>query len=267
MVRELDRKIFLQPPLKWAGGKRWLGPVLRELYAPHRHRLWAEPFVGGLGATLSVMPERAVVGDVNPHLINFYRWLQRGLQVKIPLENSHETYYRHRERFNELIRKGAAQTKEAAELFYYLNRTGFNGLCRFNRKGEFNVPFGRYGRIGYVQDFRPYRDILSGWRFVQADFRSLLSEVPKQAFIYADPPYDVEFTEYNAGGFGWADQVELAERLAQHPGPVVLSNQATPRVVELYEGLGFQIRLLEAPRRIACNGDRTPAMEVLACKH
>ncbi|MGQ9511324.1 MAG: DNA adenine methylase, partial [Thermaceae bacterium] len=252
MARNVDQALFLSeeafakkgvpaltPPLKWAGGKRWLGPILRPLYAPHRRRLWVEPFVGGLGATLSVMPEEALLSDVNPHLINFYWWLQRGFSIKIPMENAPEVYYAHRTRFNELIRKGEIWTEEAASLFYYLNRTGYNGLCRFNRKGEFNVPFGRYGRIPYIRDFSPYVSLLGRWRFVWADFRTFLGEVPEGAFIYADPPYDVEFREYSAGGFSWEDQVELAQRLALHPGPVVLSGQATPRILELYERLGF----------------------------
>ncbi|HKF94000.1 MAG TPA: DNA adenine methylase, partial [Gammaproteobacteria bacterium] len=85
-------------------------------------------------------------------------------------------------------------------------------------------------------------------------------------FIYADPPYDVEFTTYSSGGFSWDDQVRTAKLLAAHPGPVVMSNQATPRIIELYERLGFQLRYFDAPRRISCTGDRTAAREVLAIK-
>ena len=82
--------------------------------------------------------------------------------------------------------------------------------------------------------------------------------------IYADPPYDVEFTQYSAGGFNWEDQVRLAHWLKKHPGPVALSNQLTPRIEELYSDLGFTLTTLDAPRRISCTGDRTPAKEVLA---
>ena len=86
-------------------------------------------------------------------------------------------------------------------------------------------------------------------------------------FIYADPPYDVEFTHYSKGGFAWEDQVRAAHWLARHPGPVILSNQATKRIVKLYKGLGFALRFLQAPRMISCTGDRTPAREVLAVKN
>ena len=83
-------------------------------------------------------------------------------------------------------------------------------------------------------------------------------------FIYADPPYDVQFTSYSKENFGWDDQVRLAQWLARHPGPVVLSNQATDRIRELYKDLGYTVRTLTAPRMINSTGDRTPAKEVLA---
>lgn len=78
--------------------------------------------------------------------------------------------------------------------------------------------------------------------------------------------YAPEFTTYNAGGFSWDDQVRTAEWLAAHTGPVVLSNQATVRIVKLYQDLGFDLRYLDGPRRISCTGDRSAAREVLALK-
>ena len=86
-------------------------------------------------------------------------------------------------------------------------------------------------------------------------------------FVYADPPYDVEFTHYSKGGFGWHEQVRTAEWLARHKGPVILANQATPRIVALYRALDFTLTFVEGPRRIACTGDRTPAREVLAFRN
>ena len=86
-------------------------------------------------------------------------------------------------------------------------------------------------------------------------------------FIYADPPYDVEFTQYAKEGFTWDDQVRTAQWLTRHKGPVVLSNQATRRIVALYRQLGFTVQFLSAPRMISCNGDRTRAREVLATRN
>ena len=86
-------------------------------------------------------------------------------------------------------------------------------------------------------------------------------------FVYADPPYDVEFRSYSKDGFGWEEQVRTAQWLAKHPGPVVLSNQATDRILQLYGELGYRLTYLTAPRLISCTGDRTPAKEVLATRN
>jgi DNA adenine methylase len=255
----------LKPPLKWAGGKRWIVPHLEPIWREHEQRRLVEPFCGGLAVTLGLLPKSALLNDANPHLINFYRQIQIGLEVTIKTENSEDMYYQHRDRFNELIRESQAESIEAAQLFYYLNRTGFNGLCRFNRSGFFNVPFGTYKQINYAKDFYRYQKLFERWTFSSGDFAAIRTS--PSDFIYADPPYDVEFTSYSAGGFSWEDQVRTATWLSQHPGPAVLSNQATQRIVNLYEGLGFELRFYDAPRRISCDGNRTAAQEVLAIKH
>jgi len=255
----------VRPPLKWAGGKRWQLPHLLPLWASNRRRRLVEPFCGGLAVALGVTPNRALLNDINPHVINFYRWLKRGLIVSLPMANQEELYYANRLLFNELQASQRGETAEAAQLFYYLNRTGYNGLCRFNQSGEFNVPFGRYAKIGYAREFSAYREAFADWAFVNTDFEQLA--IKAGDFIYADPPYDVEFTHYSKEGFTWEDQVRTATWLAKHKGPVVLSNQATKRIVRLYKKLGFTLRFLEAPRMISCTGDRTPAKEVLALKN
>jgi len=256
---------MVRPPLKWAGGKRWQLPYVVPHWLAHRHRRLVEPFCGGLAVALGLQPDRALLNDANPHVINFYRWLARGFVIDLPMENDERAFYAHRDRFNALLRAGQAGSADAAALFYYLNRTGYNGLCRFNRSGEFNVPFGQYRRIGYVRDFAAYRERFSGWTFTTGDFGAV--QLASSDFVYADPPYDVEFTHYAQGGFPWADQERTAEWLAKHPGPVVLVNQATPRVERLYRSLGYELRFLVAPRRINCNGDRTPAREIFASRN
>ena len=255
----------LKPPLKWAGGKRWQVPHLRPLWERHRHRRLVEPFCGGLAVALGLRPRRALLNDMNPHLINFYRCLQNGLRVEIPMANDERMYYAHRRRFNELIRAGQSEGTEAASLFYYLNRTGYNGLCRFNSRDEFNVPFGRYRRIAYARDMSAYARALAGWTFSSSDLEDLA--IRAADFVYADPPYDVEFTQYSKHRFSWQDQERTAEFIARHRGPAVLVNQATARVIRLYRRLGFALSFLDAPRRISCTGDRRPAREVLATRN
>lgn len=146
-----------------------------------------------------------------------------------------------------------------------MNRTGFNGLCRFNSTGEFNVPFGQYSRIGYTRDFTLYRDVLAGWTFTCLDVEAV--PIDGDDFVYADPPYDVQFTRYAKDGFTWDDQQRTAEWLARHRGPVVLVNQATDRIDALYRRLGYHVQFLEAPRRISCTGDRAPAREIMGTRN
>ena len=254
-----------RPPLKWAGGKRWLAPRLREWYQPYRRRRLVEPFCGGLAVALTVQPRRAMLNDVNAHLVNFYLHLQRGLKVNVTMRNEREYFLAQRAEFNRLASGRGATSAKAAQLFYYLNRTGYNGLCRFNRSGKFNVPFGSYTQIPYRRNFDEYRDVFAPWQFTAGDF-STLKLRPKD-FIYADPPYDQTFTQYYSQGFDFNEQQRLAHWLAAHPGPVVVSNQATARIVELYADLGFATMFLDAPRAISCTGDRRKAREVVATRN
>jgi len=104
---------------------------------------------------------------------------------------------------------------------------------------------------------------LNQWQFTQQDFAELAIE--DDDFIYADPPYDVPFRQYSQQGFSWEDQERLAVWLAEHKGPVLISNQATTRIKKLYKDLGFKLRYMDAPRRISCKGNgRQVAKEVLA---
>jgi DNA adenine methylase len=262
---QVTERPLLQPPLKWAGGKRWLVPTLQKLWKPDEKRRLVEPFVGGMAAALNLRPNDALLNDRNEHLINFYNWLQRGLKIDVPSGTDEDTYYANRNRFNEMIRKDQADRKEAAMLFYYLNRNCYNGLCRFNRSGEFNTPHGRYKNPQFVEDLTPYKPGLAGWEFKTGDFESV--RLRKSDFVYADPPYDNAFTSYSSDEFGWEDQQRLARWLADHEGPVVVSNHATDRVMELYGKLRFKLTVLPAPRMINCTGDRTPVLEMVAYRN
>ncbi len=270
-----------RPPLKWAGGKRWLVPKLQELWSAVEAgscigsptpRL-VEPFVGGMAVALGLQPKVALLNDANQHVVNFYQCLQVGLKNSLPMINDADQYLEYRSKFNQLTVQSEQVTareqplltkKTQALLFYYLNRTGFNGLCRFNNKGEFNVPFGKYKTITYNTDFLEYQDLLGRWEFSCGDFQEI--SLRNDDFIYADPPYDRVFTKYSQQDFTWDDQERLAEWLSRHSGRVVVSNQATDRILALYQNLGFRLETVAAPRRIACNGDRKPALEMLAFK-
>lgn len=255
----------MRPLIKWAGGKRWLIPVLAQLWQPYTDLKLVEPFTGGMAVALGLNPSKALLNDANVHLINFYQQVRSGLAITQRLHNEEDFYYTARTRFNELISSQQHKSSEAAELFYFLIRTGFNGLCRFNSRGQFNVPFGRHCSIKYKTNFYDYQHLLKRWRFKHGDFNNI--KLQGDEFLYADPPYDVQFTRYNAQDFTWQDQVRLALWLQQHPAPVIASNQATPRIKELYLDLKFKLYVLPAPRMIACTGDRTKALEILALRN
>jgi DNA adenine methylase len=255
----------VRPPQKWAGGKRWQVRHLLEYWEPLKNRRLVEPFAGGLAVTLGLQPTKALLNDINPHLVNFYNWLKNGLVIDEKFDHSEKAYYRARKRFNDLLSAGKQDTPEAAGLFYYLNRTGYNGLCRFNRSGRFNVPFGQHPTLNYKYDFTEFKAVFADWTFMNTHFKQV--PIEPTDFVYADPPYDVEFTKYSKDGFSWDDQLEAAEWLSKHEGPVILSNQATKRIMDEYKRLGFTIRTLDAPRKISCTGDRSPAVEVLAIRN
>ncbi|GAB3583500.1 DNA adenine methylase [Hymenobacter daeguensis] len=218
-----------------------------------------------MGVALGLKPGQALLSDSNEHLINFYQWLQKGLVTSTDFYNEESAFYEARTQFNGLIKVGEARSKKAAELFYYLNRTCFNGLCRFNSKNEFNVPFGRYKKINYTQDFSSYRLGLSKWQITCHDFEQ--TKVTDNDFLYVDPPYDTPFSQYGKEDFTWDDQVRLISWLNRQKVPMVITNQATARIMEAYQAAGFSITTLLAPRRIASSGNRTPALEMLATKN
>ena len=255
----------LAPILKWAGGKRWLVPYIRVIWEHYQSYRLVEPFCGGMAVSLGVMPRKAFLNDVNPHLINFYIWIKEEQLSLDGFENSSEAYYQYRDEFNSLISTGQDNSRRAAELFLYLNKTCFNGLCRFNKSGKFNVPFGRHKNINYQVDFSLHKHVYSNWEFSNTSFEKLVFQ--EKDFIFADPPYDVEFRSYSKDGFSWEQQVQLAHFLSKYNGPVITSNKATDRIINLYEKLNFKVYYLDEQIKIKANGERPSSKVVIAIKN
>lgn len=250
----------MDPLLKWAGGKRWQIPLLRDLVSPEVHLV--ELFAGGAALAFGLEHRWVTLNDANRHLMNFYQFVKAGLPLPRTIHRA--KYYNVREVFNSRINSGIGlRSRQQAEDFYYLNRFGFNGLCRFNRDGEFNVPIGRGAATFTVPTLKPYQQLMLGWVLEEGDFEEV--EFHRGDFVYADPPYDDGFTAYTEGDFGWGDQARLAARLARHSGPVIATNLATPRILDLYRGHGFVCYTAPAPRRISRDADgRTPVRELIA---
>ena len=252
-------------PLKWAGGKRWLVPYMQDSWKRHNNLRLVEPFCGGISIAIGLLPEKALLNDANPHLINFYLWLKRGLELTTEMKNSSKMFYSYREEFNNLILTGHEKSKKSAELFYYLNKTCFNGLCRFSKQGKFNVPYGRHSQINYSVDLKKYKKLFSKWDFTIGSFSEI--KLNHDDFVYADPPYDVEFRNYSKDGFGWKDQEKVAEWLSKHCGPVIISNSATDQIINLYKKNGYKLHFTKERIYIKATGDRTPANVVIATKN
>jgi DNA adenine methylase len=261
--------------LKYPGGKHWLLPVLKPIWdrlATPTTRL-VEPFVGGMSIALGLDPQTALLGDVNPHLIDLYRSVAAGgfSSQQISRLNDKAVYYAYRSVFNRLAAVADPATLDLrSQLLYYLNRQCFNGLMRSNLQGEFNTPFGRYKQVKWLTpaDFDLYAQKFAAWDFRCCDFAEL--ELRPDDFLYLDPPYDSiddkGFTGY-FGKFGWEDRVRLARWAASHPGPAYLSDLATPRALKLYADLGFEIEIVSGLRRLAANGNRDPVDEIFAYKN
>ncbi|MGD8999528.1 MAG: Dam family site-specific DNA-(adenine-N6)-methyltransferase [Granulosicoccaceae bacterium] len=262
-----------RPFLKWAGNKyRIMERILPRL--PQGRRL-IEPFAGSCAVFLSTSYRLNVLNDANADLINLYTVLQDEGHAFIdalqgyftPRYNNETTYYRLRKQFNT-----TDDPWLKAALFVYLNRHGYNGLCRYNAGGGFNVPFGRYKRPYYpVRELREFHTRSKQARFTNESFLDAMKKARRGDVVYCDPPYvplsrTASFTAYSAGGFGEAEQTALAEqamRLAARGVTVVISNHDTPFTREVYQTADcerFPVR-----RSISCNGaQRGMAAEILA---
>ena len=263
----------VRPPLKWAGGKFRIIDDIRQLL-PAGKRL-IEPFVGSGAVFLNTDYDRYIVNDINRDLTLFYRVLKKKRDGFISYSrrfftSTHNTavcYYKLREDFN-----ATANSTRKAALFLYLNKHGYNGLCRYNTAGEMNVPFGRY-----KEPYFPEREMLAFIKkanritIQNKDFAAVMQAAIEGDVIYCDPPYvplsqTSNFTSYSAGGFSILDQQRLAylaERTAKRGIPVLISNHWTPYTKTIYKKA--RLKRLKVRRLISCNSNnRENAAEVLA---
>lgn len=265
----------VRPFLKWPGGKYRLLPRIRKVLHPGKRLI--EPFVGSGAVFLNTDYGAYLLADANPDLIGLYSRLREEGDAFIRYcrrffnggDNTREAYYAYRDEFNETRR---ARRKSA--LFLYLNRHGYNGLCRYNGAGGFNTPFGRYDK-----PYFPEKEMLAfvrrsqGATLLQARFDDSMARAEPGDAVYCDPPYvplsdTAHFTDYHAGGFTWDDQVRLADtacELARNRVQVVISNHDTRRVRGLYKNRGAEISGFRVRRNISSDaGNRNEVRELLA---
>ena len=260
--------------LKWAGGKYSLIEPISQLL-PEGDRL-IEPFVGAGSVFLNTNYSRYLLNDINQDLITLYQTVKRRPKRFITdarrlfsLKNNSETvYYAFREAFNR-----SNDGYQRSLLFLYLNRHGYNGLCRYNSSGAFNVPFGQYRKPYFPEaELEFFSEKAKQATFTCLSFEDVFRRAKQGDVMYCDPPYvpltkTASFTGYASGGFTLQHQDELAARsrkLAEQRNiPVLLSNHDTDLTRVLYKGA--DLTTLQVNRSISQNGEkRLKVAELLA---
>jgi len=218
--------------LKWAGNKSRVMPELLT-HLPEGDRL-VEPFAGSCAVMMKTDYPAYLVADINPDLINLYRQIKEHTRPFIVIAASlfnqsktGESYYTVREAFNH---NPALPLLERAAYFLYLNRNGYRGLCRYNKRGEFNIPFGNYAEPYFpLTEIETFAEKAQRATFICADFRETLRLTKAGDVVYCDPPYDGTFSDYHSAGFDKYEHHDLVSMLldASERCPVVVSNSDT----------------------------------------
>ncbi|MBW4552629.1 MAG: DNA adenine methylase [Aphanocapsa sp. GSE-SYN-MK-11-07L] len=255
--------ILPRPFLKWAGGK---GQLLTQYlpYFQQNYTTYYEPFLGGGAVFFHLQPQRAVLTDINPALVNVYCCVRDQVEPLIGLLQQHQT--QHSPEYYYQVRSSLPDTKlaQAARLLY-LNKTCFNGLYRENAKGEFNVPIGRYKQPMICNPglLRAASAALQACQIAVCSFEAVLENANREGdFVYFDPPYyplspTSNFTAYSRHSFGPEQQTQLRDTfaiLAQRGVKVMLSNSDCDFIRQLYQD--FHIHRVVASRAINVNAQR-----------
>ncbi len=265
----------MEPILKWAGGKRNLLPILTTLidtsgFDSEKNRYF-EPFIGGGALCFNESFPRSTINDYNEELINVYRQIKKSPLEVIELLKEHASLHskKHYLKVREMDRDCDYAMLDGvvrAARIIYLNRTCYNGLYRVNKNGHFNVPMGKYKNPEIVMEER----ILSlskylrkkGVSILQGDFEKAVRCAKAGDLIYFDPPYDYEesgFSTYTAKGFGRDDLKRLkcvSDRLVEKGCIVLISNNETGYVKELFATPFYTTHKVQASRFISCDGKR-----------
>ena len=254
-----------KPFVKWAGGKRQLINILINEIPKEGFNTYIEPFVGGGALFFEVLPQKAIVNDLNKELINAYLVIKNNVNNLIESlkehKNEEEYFYKIR-----ALNPERLTSVERASRFIFLNKTCFNGLYRENSKGQFNVPFGKYKNPKILDE----ENLISISEFLNSieiqifnkDYKEVCQLAQEGDFVYLDPPYypiskTSSFTKYNKCNFTEQNQIELAntfKELDKKGCYVMLSNSNTEFIKELYKD--YNIIEVEANRSINCKGNK-----------
>lgn len=263
----------IKPFLKWAGSK--YGCIDTILASFPKARRLIEPFTGSGAVFLNADYNQYLLAEQNPDLVHLFQLLQQEgnsfidyCETLFTAQNNNSAhYYRLRDEFNQ-----SAMSRRRAALFLYLNRHGYNGLCRYNQSNVFNVPFGRYNKPCFPRaEMRTFHAKSQKASFIHHDFRTTFALAKPGDVIYCDPPYvplspSASFASYTGKRFGEQDQIDLANLAcasADKGITVIVSNHDTEFTRHHYrQGLihSFPVR-----RNISCRAiNRKPVQELVA---
>jgi len=259
-----------KPIVKWVGGKTKSLPLISK-HMPERFERYHEPFGGGgalLFRMLNFRPDvECFFSDFNPHLIGLYETVRDDPEALIRrLQRHAEAHSRaHYEDLRRRFNAGALPPLDQAAAFLYMNKTGYNGLARYNQGGGFNTPWGKQKRFRPdVSGLRLASKALQDVRLAAQTWQEAVDQTAPGDLIYFDPPYESQpnksgFVNYLSGGWTWADTEALAQAaiaqvtLGRH---VMLSNVDTPEIRELFPTTLFDLVPVGESRSINCKGSK-----------
>lgn len=254
----------MKPLVKYRGGKSKEIPHL-EKHIPKFDGRYIEPFFGGGAMFFYLEPKRAIINDINTKLMAFYKGVKsdfdtlqeelseieklyvanrkkfEGLKNKTPnfrVDDENETlYYQIRDMFNDLTNKKYSD----ALLYFFINKTAYSGMIRYNAKGEFNVPYGRYANLNTSLVTRAHSRLLANTEIYNCDYKEIFAMVEEDDFMFLDPPYDCVFSDYGNAeykdGFNEKNHTELANSYKQLKCKALMVIGRTPLTEKLYSDM------------------------------
>ena len=272
----------IAPFVKWAGGKRQLLTQIKEKM-PEKYNNYFEPFVGGGAVTFALLPENALINDINKALINAYRQICNAPEVFLKAikkldnemwEDGKEYYYFLREHYNDKLMKTEFDV-ELAALFVFINKHCFNGLYRVNGKGLFNVPYNNSRRVSVDENLiMEISEYLQSVKIMDGDFEVACKEAKGGDFVFIDSPYaplnPTSFESYTKEGFDIESHKRLAklfDELTARGCYCMLTNHNTDLINELYGNKGYRIDIVSVKRMINSDASNRVAEEVFICNY
>lgn len=226
----------LKPLIKWSGGKSDEIKLFKDHF-PETYDKYIEPFIGGGSVYFYLNPDNAVINDVHNELIDLYKAIADGKGKEIyefmrQTPNDEETYYKVRDKMetNDYL--------DRAKQFYYQRKTCFRGMLRYNKNGKFNIPFGRYKTINFEELLNEdYEILLKRTEILNKGFEYIFENYDNENnFMFLDPPYDSEFTDYGYCQFGKEEQQKLAFLFKNTKIKCLMIIGKTEFIEKLYEG-------------------------------